>query len=485
MKPQIVSKLRIVLNMEIRHKEIVIDEKNPFANCKLEREQYANVLTDIVKTYADGFVLAINNEWGTGKTTFIKMWQQDLKNKDFQTIYFNAWENDFDNNPLVALMAELKTLDNAKNNETFKHVLEKGAILLKNVLPALLKSILKKYIDVEEVTDAIENTTKGVTEIFENEIDGYINKKETVSVFRKELENFIKETGGGSKPLIFIIDELDRCRPDYAVEVLEQVKHFFSVSGIVFVLSIDKKHLASSIKGFYGSEDINTDEYLRRFIDLEYSIAKPSNRLFCRYLYSYYSFDDLGIYTDRRGKYDGFSEDVNIPLEMAILLFDKSNITLRQQEKMFAQVRLVLSFIEAKYHILSPLIFVLIYFKTMKNQLYEGLKDQSYNVQTLCNTFEDLFSDDLMNKKNFNLFFIEALLLYYYNNNKEYRNRERFFELNAYEKRIRLIKSNFVNEVGEFGLVGCLNHIYDQWNIKDLNLNYLLNRIDLLEPINK
>lgn len=58
--------------MKIKHHEIEIQSDKPFANCKLNREPYAKILTEIVGSYADGFVLAINNEWGTGKTTFRK-----------------------------------------------------------------------------------------------------------------------------------------------------------------------------------------------------------------------------------------------------------------------------------------------------------------------------------------------------------------------------------------------------------------------------
>lgn len=65
--------------MKIKHHDIEVDIEKPFANCKLDRKKYADALTNIVGTYADGFVLAINNEWGTGKTTFIKMWQQHLR----------------------------------------------------------------------------------------------------------------------------------------------------------------------------------------------------------------------------------------------------------------------------------------------------------------------------------------------------------------------------------------------------------------------
>lgn len=293
--------------MKIKHHEIKPNDKNPFADCKLAREPYAKVLTDIVKTYTNGFVLAINNEWGTGKTTFVKMWQQQLKNEGFQTIYFNAWENDFDNNPIVALMSELETLTNAKNKKIFNSVVNKGAALVKNVAPALLKAVANKYIDSDVITTAIENTTKATTEILEQEIKEYALKKKTIIEFRIELEKFVKQPNN-EKPLVFIIDELDRCRPNYAVELLEQIKHFFSVSGIVFVLSIDKKHLSSAVKGFYGSNEIDSNEYLRRFIDLEYSIPKPSTKDFVKYLFEYYSFKDF-FSSDGRKKYDVFRAD--------------------------------------------------------------------------------------------------------------------------------------------------------------------------------
>ncbi len=58
--------------MNIKHYEIEIEEENPFANCKLDRKKYSSVLTNIINSYPYGFVLALNNKWGTGKTTFVK-----------------------------------------------------------------------------------------------------------------------------------------------------------------------------------------------------------------------------------------------------------------------------------------------------------------------------------------------------------------------------------------------------------------------------
>jgi predicted KAP-like P-loop ATPase len=225
--------------MKLKHEEVEILPENPFENCQLKREKYAEILTNIIDSYADGFVLAINNEWGTGKTTFVKMWQRYLENKGFKTLYFNAWENDFDSDPLVAIMSELKTIAPKNNDIIFKSLLTKGAVLTKHVLPGLIKAIVEKYIDSKTITEAIENATKSATDILKDEVDEYSKKKKGLVDFRKELEKFVKQNGK-EKPLVFIVVEIDRCRPDYAVEILEQIKHFFGVSGIVFVLSLDK-----------------------------------------------------------------------------------------------------------------------------------------------------------------------------------------------------------------------------------------------------
>ena len=465
--------------MKIKHQDLEIPQDNPFSNCKLDRKQYAMILTDIVNTYADGFVLAINNEWGTGKTTFVKMWQQHLNNENFQTIYFNAWENDFDSNPLVAIMSELKTL--TKNGDkAFKSVIEKGAVIAKNVLPALLKGVAQKYIDTEILTDAIENITKGAAEILEEEIKEYANKKETITEFKKELEKFIKQSTN-DKPLVFIIDELDRCRPTYAVEVLEQMKHFFSVHGIVFVLSIDKNHLASAVRGFYGSEQINTDEYLRRFIDLEYSIPQPSETIFSKYLFDYYLFNDF-FTSAERGKYREFQSDADMFLETANLLFNKSKATLRQQEKMFSQTRLVLKSFKSNQYVFSHLLIFLIYIKTIKSELYEKIKSNAITLQELSDEFSNSISSEI-NTYKISLIYVEALLLHFYNNNREHQNREKLFENDTEGNLVSVIKSKLENDEDKKDLPGCLSEVAKNHTYYDANLKLLLNKIDLTDPM--
>ena len=100
--------------MKLRHQDIFINPDNPFEGCKLERKQYADTLTELVKSFSDGFVLAVNNKWGTGKTTFILMWKRHLELSGLKTLYFNTWENDFEANPMSAILAELNSQSNSK-----------------------------------------------------------------------------------------------------------------------------------------------------------------------------------------------------------------------------------------------------------------------------------------------------------------------------------------------------------------------------------
>ena len=467
--------------MKIKHHEIEISQETPFANCKLEREPCARVLTEIVNTYADGFVLAINNEWGAGKTTFVKMWQQQLKNEGFQTIYFNAWENDFDSNPLVAIMSELETLTTVKNKKVFKSVIEKGAVLIKNIAPAILKAVADKYIDSKVISDAIENSTKASTEILEEEIKEYSLKKKTIIEFRKDLENFVKQ-GENTKPLIFIVDELDRCRPNYSVEVLEQIKHFFSVSGIVFVLSIDKKHLGSAVKGYYGSEQIDSNEYLRRFIDLEYSIPIPQTKLFNEYLFGYYQLNDF-FSSNERSKIPEFRDDGQQLLKIAEVLFTKINATLRQQERVFALSRLILCSFKSNNYTFSHLLFILVFLKTMRNDVFQKIERNEFSLQELSDLFFETIYYEKKDLNGINLLYIESLLIWFYNNDRDYRDKINLLENDEANNLITPIKSKLENENARSSLAQCFSHITQQWNYDAIGLNYLIKKINLTESV--
>ena len=133
--------------MKIRHNDIEINTENPFQNCRLAREPYAVVLTELIKNFNDGFVLAIDSEWGTGKTTFVKMWKQHLENEN---------ENDI----LVTLISELEELKSSKNEAAFKTMLSKAAPLAKTLALGFIKTQVEKYVGNDFAKELLSDCNK-------------------------------------------------------------------------------------------------------------------------------------------------------------------------------------------------------------------------------------------------------------------------------------------------------------------------------------
>ncbi len=458
---------------------IEIPEETPFLNCKLGREQYADVLTSIVRTNTDGFVLAIDNKWGAGKTTFVNMWKKKLENEDFQTLYFNAWENDFENNPFVAITAELKSLLGKEKSVTFKKVLDKGSKIAKAAVPSILKGIVKNY-GGEELADVLKETSKGVLEAFEEDIKSYVERKQNIKDFHTELEKYITENSNG-KPIVFIIDELDRCRPNYAVSVLENIKHLFSVKGIVFVLSIDKEQLGHAVRGVYGSDKIDADEYLRRFIDVEYSLPAPEIKDYILYLIDVCKFNDFFNLSDRKNS--ELSMDKDNFISHSKFLFELKNPTLRQQEKIFRHVGIVLRSFSGRQFIISELLIYLIYLKLFYREIYSQIQRRELSHQQLLDkiseTLKGVLNENQSNSVRIN---IEAMMLIYYNQYLDHS--ERLTLLNHLNEEDKLdLKSHFDSQENQSLLNHFIRKELNHFHRRRTSIEYLLTKIDLLEPL--
>ena len=89
--------------MGIFNNQLIINNDNPFEGDKLERKPEAEKLTGLFEIVDNQMVLAINSPWGTGKTTFLKMWKADLDLKKYATVFFNCWENDFVEEPYLKI----------------------------------------------------------------------------------------------------------------------------------------------------------------------------------------------------------------------------------------------------------------------------------------------------------------------------------------------------------------------------------------------
>lgn len=321
--------------MILKHREIEIDESNPFINDALNRKESAETLTQLIISTNDPLVICIDAPWGQGKTTFLRMWEQHLKNNKIPTIYFNAWENDFTDDALVSLIGEIGSAidDISKNGDQNKahKYLEKakdiGVGLLKRSIPVAAKIATAGALDLDKITE--QSLASFAESIAKEQLEKYEKSKKALTTFRTALSDLAKSFSSEDepKPLVFIIDELDRCRPNFSIEVLEKAKHFFNVENIIFVLGADKEQLGHSIKAVYGN-DLNVNGYLRRFIDLDYVLPPPDKGLFIQVLFKKLAFNEyFSSKTGSETRYEGRQA-----LEMFAELCELYNLTLREQE---------------------------------------------------------------------------------------------------------------------------------------------------------
>ena len=357
--------------MGIFNNEIVINKDNPFENDKLNREIEANNLTNLFNLVDNQMVLAIDSPWGTGKSSFLKMWNQKLINEGYDTIFFNAWENDFVEDAFIAFVDEIReALRDRPVDNLIENAKLLGELMFKNS-PKILAKIIEKSTGVN-IDDII--STDDVSNLIGDKIDDYKNAKDSIKKFKSELENISQETVNVTgKPIIIFVDELDRCRPDFAIRLLERVKHLFSVKNIIFVLGIDKQALSNSVKVVYG-EETQVNGYLARFIDMEYKLNDISSKQYVSYLLEKLKFDEIFNKRQEISRYVLETEySYRDFLNVIEKLFVGFKLSLREIEKIINEIYFILKSNESNCIYPYPLILLCI-IKRVDKETYNKIK---------------------------------------------------------------------------------------------------------------
>lgn len=466
--------------------EVEIVPEAPFKKDKLNRDKLAPILTTIADVYSEsGAVLAIDGEWGSGKTTFVKMWRQYLINNGYKTLYFNAWATDFIEDPLIALMGELKEVigSNSKFESLVKNI---GKIGLK-IGGEVLKAGAKRIVGIDP--DIVKAGIDEATDIFQQQINSYDERKTELDEFKNKLGEYVaSEAQDITHPIVFFIDELDRCNPHYAVKLLERVKHLFEVPNIIFVLAVNIKQLQYAIQGYYGSENIDGQEYLKRFIDLRYALPVPDIKDYVKVLYKIHSFDDFFNH-DMRLR-NGMRSEGELFLSMAQDLISYSNVNLRLANKIFAYTRIVLQTYSINSIFPADLLFLLCYIKITTPILYERIRKGEFTIQGLIDILEVELPNGLFNPEphsfaDRHLCWAIAALMLRYNYTSRGIQREKDFKGKVVENKsyqefpVQTKKLN--KQILDEALSYCSsNHreSYYEYGLKDM-----LDRIDLMSNL--
>lgn len=377
----------------MKHKQLWTDDK-------LERQEESNYLIKyLLKTNEEytqsSFVLNINAEWGFGKTYFLNNFKKELENNHHKVIYFDAWSNDYTKEPLLAFIAKI--------DEEFSSCYESAGIKTKSIAISLFKSSLPLLISIltkqltgmkseevaelhkqEDFEEEIRNeNNNGLTSLMNKTAEIALKEHKTIGksiiLFKNNMQKLlksIKDLRNQELPLFIIIDELDRCRPNYAIELLENIKHLFDISNIIFVVATDTKQLSHSINAIYGNKFEST-RYLKRFFDKEYILRKPSN----------YNFIELKMSTSNLLTEENiFSflssrdyQDVNMNVKIVELYSDFFKLGLRDIEQCLTTLKaIVYTWMESRPIHLGSILF-LIMLKQKFNYEFDYLLDNFNN----------------------------------------------------------------------------------------------------------
>lgn len=305
----------------------------------LDRQETVRQLMDLLNTLADARAscsFALNGKWGAGKTFVLNMLEENLREyqagEKFLVFHYNCWQYDYYDEPLIAIVSAM--LDDLEENV---HLLPQGVCeagkesaqaVIGEVLKTIASSFLKNKIgvDAETLSKTLKIAQDAVTKAFEKEY-GYDN----YYAFHKTLEDAKTELSKITEyqTLVIVVDELDRCLPDYALKTLERLHHLFArMDNTVLLMALDKGQLENTVQQIFGKA-VDCDAYLKKFIDFELKldIGKVNNRFLEKYSDYTALFDQTAL--EPWAEFDRY----------IALLF--SEIEVRRQEHLIQKVKMV------------------------------------------------------------------------------------------------------------------------------------------------
>lgn len=381
--------------MRIYPPTLDIGDKDGFTpdNDLFDRAELGRGMTNLISTVSDPLVIAFDGQWGSGKTTFLKMWSGELRKSGFPVVYFDAFENDYVSDAFAALVREIVALEELKlpagkraltgfREESVKlgSQLLRGAVSVgaKASVRALTAGLVSAE-DLKEITDDIVGEAGSVADAYMEELlDNPMQQKKIVDSFRKKLEKLpgliaTKRDSEPQKPLIYIIDELDRCKPIFALQILERIKHFLSVPNVHIILGVHLNQLEGFVRYAYGT-DIDASAYLQKFINLKIVNIDTARNKNERQTIKYVKHLQMQLQLPQ-------TRTTQLTVEFIERISLKYDFSFRSIERIFSNVAIALAFLDERQFAVGPLIGGLCILKVAKPDLFLNAKQGrlSYN----------------------------------------------------------------------------------------------------------
>jgi energy-coupling factor transporter ATP-binding protein EcfA2 len=286
-----------------KKEKTIIPEGSPFENDVFGRKKEAEFLKGIISKVEQSISVAVTAAFGSGKSYFSNAFAQYLQNDGYKVVIYDAWTNDNSEDPYSSFATTI--IDQLSPTETRKELLgvaQRIGGTTARVLTTVGMGLASKWLIGERASEALEKfefSEDEVSQIAQTlgsaAFDSVAEARKIEKQFRDSFEKIITEELDGK--IVVIIDELDRCRPEFAMELLERIKHLFNVKGSVFFLMIDEQQLKSMINVRYGSGN-RSGRYLNKFVDWKYELKAPTTAQYIESLFSDYFKDYESIYDD-------------------------------------------------------------------------------------------------------------------------------------------------------------------------------------------
>lgn len=281
-------------------------------------QELACSLADIIRSSDPQFTIGIYGEWGTGKTTLMKCINKKILDNDKNTIipvWFSAWQ--YEREEQFATVALMKTIANKiaerselENSEDLLKALLFGSItFLKGVTDKWFFEYLGKN-SWNKIKDKVWEKTKILNEVERDTV--YFDGLQKIS----EVMNTIIAKNKKFRIVVFI-DDLDRCSPQRALDVLESIKAFLNIYGFVYVLGISHKTTSKLINHAYKELGVEGRDYIKKIIQVPISLPQWDDDI--DYLFSTI-IKKLGMVKLQRAKHNILEQAENNPRQLKRLL---------------------------------------------------------------------------------------------------------------------------------------------------------------------
>lgn len=351
------------LDLKLNEENIHYVLKNDFIN----RNRYISSFFKLINGIEENKIIALDGEWGSGKTWFVKSVEylmnsesnnelnivdKEIMNKvkdKYMTFYYNAWENDDAKSAMLSLIYKLINDSCLQKNES-----EVGAI--PRLLNTVIKFVTNGAIDIKEDIFGEQWNNKQITDCIKT-------SEEIKETFKKIIDNLLIEN---KNRLLIIIDEIDRCKPTFAIDLLENIKHFYDDNRIIFLVTTNNKALASSVCKIYG-EKYDGALYLDRIFDI--NLELPSN-----YIQDYINAIDDG------------NSNSNYHFKVCRELAKENKMTMREYNRYLNSMESIKNNLIGGYSYLSLFANYIIIPVSMslrikdKNRYYNFIRGEEFNV---------------------------------------------------------------------------------------------------------